>query len=157
MKADGTGRSQVVSEPVDFLVNISPDEKWAVVWTALPSQVQPGTLAFPIGGGKPRVVCACASGPRYQTSPVVSWSRDGKSMLIALVSMGPARTVVIPTAPGSALPDVPESQMLTPTEVAKLPGAAIISETSVAPGTSAVYAFARVSAQQNLYRIYLPE
>jgi hypothetical protein len=45
-----------------------------------------------------------------------------------------------------------------PVEMAPLPGAGIISETSVAPGLSAdVFAFARSTTHHNLYRIYLPE
>jgi hypothetical protein len=48
--------------------------------------------------------------------------------------------------------------MLAAGELADLPGAVTIPEGSVTPGVNEkVFVFARVSIQQNLYRIHLPE
>ena len=159
MRADGVSRFKATPEPILFLVNITPDEKWAIVWKALPSQPEVrGTLALPIGGGEGVVLCACSAGPKWRESPLVSWPRNRRHVLIGLPGMEQARTVVLPTSRGGALPDLPTSRTLTQRDLAESPRASIISETSVAPGVNAdVFAFTRVSTHQNLYRIYLPE
>jgi hypothetical protein len=79
----------------------------------------------------------------------VSWPRNRRHVLIGLPGMEQARTVVLPTSRGGALPDLPTSRTLTQRDLAESPTASIISETNVAPGLNAdVFAFTRVSTHQ---------
>ena len=54
MKSDGTASERVVAEAVIYLMGVSPDGEWVVVW--VPSQSQAGSqalLAYPMRGGPP--------------------------------------------------------------------------------------------------------
>jgi hypothetical protein len=141
---DGSGR-QKVSEDVHFLVNITPDEKWAVSWSN-----GPVTSLIPLDGGPPVRLCACGLGPIYPDSPSVAWSDNGQTVFVART--GGALSISWHGADTSrALAGSARS------EWEKLPGARYVAEMSLAPGpTSATYAFVRHSAQSNLYRIQLP-
>jgi serine/threonine protein kinase len=149
MKRDGSGR-QKLAGPIDFLVNVSPDEDWAVLWSFQ------GTRLVPLAGGVSRGVCSsCGMGPIVLGSPGVSWSSDSKTMFVdAGNSNAPTGTVLIPWQGANTLPatGAPSS-----TDLLGLPGARHVPESSIAPGpTSATYAFVRQSEQSNLYRIPLP-
>jgi Tol biopolymer transport system component/predicted Ser/Thr protein kinase len=158
MALDGSGRERVVESPVAWLTSISPDEKWIIAWAPLPGEDrQQGTLAYPLGGGDPIVLCVCGTGPIFQESPLVSWTGDGKWMLLRITTMGPGRTVALPLRPGHTLPALPAGRMLLPRDLLTLPGARAIPEVSVAPGRDpSTYVFARTAAQRNLFRIPLP-
>jgi len=157
MAPDGSGRERLLAYPVTFLTNISPDEKWVIAWSALPSDAsQQVTAAYPLAGGDPTVLCLCGTGPINQESPLVAWSGDGKSMLIRIAAMGPSRSVALPLRPGQALPTLPAGRFLMPRDLAGLPGATVIPEVSIAPGRDiSTYVFARTAAQRNLFRIPL--
>jgi len=151
MSADGSKRERVVSEPASFLVNVSPDEKWVVTWGS------GGTRAHPVGAGEAAPLCNCGTGPIFQVSPMVSWTRDGRRMLVGISAMGARRTAALPLAPGRMLPDLPRDRVLLAGQLPGLPGARVIPEMAVSPGREAsTYAFAREAAQRNLFRVPLP-
>lgn len=159
MKLDGSDRRKAASQPVRFLVNVSPDEQWAIVWNRLPSRPEvTGMIALPLEGGAPIELCACGAGPKWRESPLASWTRDGKYILIGVPDRDPVTTIALPTNPGSMLPAIPQSQTLTASDLARIPGAIQINESSVAPGMNKdAFAFTRVSTHQNLFRIALPD
>ena len=146
MKPDGSGR-QKLSDPVTFLVNMSPDEQWAVVW-----DVNETRLVATAGRQSWGLCAGCSIGPILPDSPGVSWSRDGKTMFVNLGSAG--GTVLIPWRGADT---VPAGAALSPTNLVKLPGARRLPESSMAPGPNAErYAFTRQAEQSNLFRITLP-
>ena len=145
MRSDGSGRQKLSAQPDTYLVNVSPDEKWAVLWAS------GYTSLLPLPGGPARTLCTCSVGPIFQDSPRVSWSDDGKSLLVnaggAMTGLG---TTVVPWRGADALP----SGIMSPAELRNLPGAQQIKQTSVTPGTTvAQYAFVRRAEQSNLFRI----
>ena len=147
MKQDGSGREKLSDAGVHYLVNMSPDEKWAVSWDS-----GPRVSLFPIDGGAPTLLCGCGLGPIYPNSPSVAWSGDGRS--IYLSAARGRITLSIPWQGADTLRAVAGPSLA---EWEKLPGARHISEVSVAPGpTSATYAFMRQSQQSNLFRVELP-
>ena len=71
MKLDGTGR-QKLSDEIAFLVSMSPDDRFAVVWTI------GDTRLMGIGVQQSSVVCStCAIGPILHDSPALSLFRGG--------------------------------------------------------------------------------
>jgi Tol biopolymer transport system component len=148
IRADGSDGQRLSSEPDSHLVNISPDEKWAVLWA------NGNVVLLPLQGGAPRPLCDCSAGPIFQDSPRVSWSGDGKTLFVnAGGSMAGLGTTVVPWRGVDVLP----SGNMSPAGLRSLPGARQIKETSISPGsTSARYAFVRQVEQSNLYRIRIP-
>lgn len=146
MKTDGSAREQVSATPITFLVNISPDEEWAVLWDA-----DLGAFFLPLAGGKPRLLCLCGAGPIVQDSPRVSWSGNGRWLYVN----GDARnsgTTLIPWRGAETLRAVE----LARNSLASVSGARRLPETGTAPGPiDTRYAFARRAEQSNLYRIRL--
>jgi Tol biopolymer transport system component/predicted Ser/Thr protein kinase len=150
MSADGSHREELRTANGDYLVNLSPDEKWAVMWNG-----GKGVSLYPLDRGPARFLCACATGPIFQDSPRVSWSGDGKLLIVnaggAMAGLG---TTVVPWK--SAVSRLANSKMNGP-ELRLLSGARQIGEVSIAMGlTDETYAFTRASSISNLYRIRLP-
>lgn len=136
MKPDGSDRRQV-SGPITFLVNISPDEKWAVLWSP------GGTSLLPLGDGSPQVLWPLGTGPIFPDPPRISWSGDGKFLFVPpnSPSSAMAATSVIPWS------GVPPADP-TASVIHKIP------EMGLAPGpSSTIYAFTRRTQQSNLYRV----
>jgi Tol biopolymer transport system component len=148
IKGDGSGSEQLNAELDSYLVNVSPDGKWAVLWGA-------GEVSLlPLSGGSARPLCACSAGPIFQDSPRVSWSGDGNTLLVnaggAMTGLG---TTVVPWRGVDPL----KSVAMSPADLRNLPGALQIQQTSISPGESvARYAFVRQAEQSNLFRISIP-
>ena len=157
-RPDGSGRQKLSDDEFGFLVNISPDEKWAAVWNM--GGERGGTWLVPLARGAAYRLCICGMGPIFQSSPMVSWSGNNETIFVNAGNQGgerayPARgTVAIPWRGADT---VPAGARLVPSDLERLRGALRIPEASVAPGRSTeTYAFARQSEQRNLYRIRLP-
>jgi eukaryotic-like serine/threonine-protein kinase len=148
MKTDGSNAQQLLTT-AGYFVNISPDEKWAAFWND-----DTGVLLHPVDGGPARSLCSCSAGPIFQDSPRVSWSGDGKLLVVnAGGSMSSLGTTVVPWNGPDALP---RGSIMSGPELRKLPGALQLHDTSVALDSSGeTYAFARTAGQSNLYRIRL--
>ncbi|HUR32520.1 MAG TPA: protein kinase [Vicinamibacterales bacterium] len=151
MRQDGTGRQRIDTD-IDFLVSISPDERWAVLWSFR------GTRLIPLAGGPSHALCPCGIGPLRDGPPGVTWTLDGRTLLVNAGDDGvgnvDAATVVIPWRGAAGLPRTP---VRASTDLSGLPGARVIPVSGVAPGrTAARYAFSRETEQTNLYRIRLP-
>lgn len=144
MKPDGSSRRKLL-EDIGFLVNISPDEREAVLWRA-----HRGMSLVTFDSRDERPICTCGLGPIYPDSPSASWSGDGETVFLAVAN----RTAMMPWRNGRGLP---AGTVLNRDNVAKVPNVRFIQEMSTAPGaTSARYAFVRQAKQSNLFRIRLP-
>ena len=136
---DGTGLRKAFEEPVFLLNTVSPDGRWIVAWAPLHGNGPPSIQAFPLDSGPPI---------QFGNFNYVSWSLDGRSVLIA--------GYLVPLPPGEALPRIPAGGFSSEEEIAHLPGARRI-DVEMVPGPSAnVYAFYRSTIQRNLYRIPIP-
>ena len=156
MNLDGTGRQTVSSDPITFLVNVSPDEKWALVWKAGNGN---DTIAVSLAGEAPRVLCSCAAEPIFQDSPRVSWSADGRTMIVNVRTgaSGGVSAAIVPLPPGTSLPVWTASIAPSANDLFHLPGARQVREASITPGRSGEsYAYARETQQRNLFRVRLP-
>jgi Tol biopolymer transport system component len=136
------------------LATVSPDGAWLVLRSlAVSGEEAGGSLpldAYPAAGGAP--VRICPGCRRAQ------WSADGRFFLISYTGMGilaaGGKTFVIPIARGRSLPDLPAHGIGSETEAGALPGAQVIDHGEVSPGpTPSIYAFVKVTAQRNLYRV----
>ena len=161
VRPDGSGRQKLSDDEFGFLVNISPDEKWAALWNmGGGGEQRGGTWLVPLAGGAARQLCVCGMGPIFPNSPMVNWSGNEQTLFVDAGNQGgesayPAfGTVAIPWRGADT---VPAGARLVPSDLGKLRGALRIPEASVAPGRSTeTYAFTRQSEQRNLYRIRLP-
>ena len=159
MKEDGTGRQQILPDPVLHLASVSPDGGWAVA-PAAHGEASSLVKAYPLHGGAPIVlcdVCPLGFGPTRILAPIVSWSADGKHLYFSLQFAGlhSTKTAVLPLhgAPFNLSPHgVP-----TETDLQKMFGARILNEKDIFPGPDPdTYVFSRASALTNIYRIILP-
>jgi serine/threonine protein kinase len=93
VQKDGTGRTRVTDRPINWIVAVSPDGKWALAGGG-------GVMAIPLAGGEPRLVCKLYCGG--------TWSPDGRFFYIDTApGSSPGRTLEYPIAPGQSLPDLP--------------------------------------------------
>jgi len=160
---DGSGQVRVSDLDIMQLQSVSPDGRWASVGTT------PATghgeknivyLAVPLEGGAPIKICDnCSAG--YGTArasvPLLSWSLDAKWVYVSLrpFPFGSSKTVAIPVKPGAPPPTF-SSGFDTEATFSRIPGARLISQDEVSPGTSPDYVVnRRRSAKANLFRIYL--
>jgi hypothetical protein len=67
------------------------------------------------------------------------------------------KTFTLPIPSGSPLPVLPAEGVRSEAEAARLPGVRIIEHGDISPGPDpSVYAFMKVTAHRNLYRVPLP-
>jgi hypothetical protein len=160
-KKDSSVTQRVVTEPIIYLIAVSPDGRWLVGLIAYGSDESTQALvAYPTGGGPRQLICvACqVSGPRNPGGPLVSWTRDQEFMFIKSIVGGMEhKTFIVPLRSGEALPALPPSGFQSHRDVLAVPGARDIAEEDVFPGpSSSVYAFTRKTTRRNLYSIPIP-
>ena len=150
IREDGTNRQKIRSDGIGALQAASPDGKWVAV-------------NFGTGGLFQLVVYSTSDGtavPIYADVSRVSWSADGKRMYLSITadsnSFGNGRTYVLPLSGKSILPKLPPGGFRSESELAAIPGVEILPYGDVTPGPSPdTYAFSRITATRNLYRIPL--
>jgi hypothetical protein len=92
---------------------------------------------------------------RGTTPPCVSWSPNGRFLYLNDRRAG--QIYALPIPPGLNLPPLPAGGIASAKDVAALPGARVIRERYAFVGADpSVYAFFRVTAQRNIYRIRVP-
>jgi Tol biopolymer transport system component len=149
MKQDGSERRRVLADPIVELFATSPDDQWVLVTQRVTGSVS--LRAYPVRGGPPVTVCGrCRA----------SWAPDGKSIWFVMAGalMGTeGATIVVPLRGGAMLPALPPGGVQSRGDLMALPGARLIADRIAVPGPDpTTYAFSRISAQRNLYRIPLP-
>ena len=91
----------------------------------------------------------------------MKWSADGKFLYFSYIGMGTSleggKSFALPIRDGKPLPDLPASGVRSEAEAAALPGVHVIEHGNISPGRDpSVYAFTRISAHRNLYRVPVP-
>jgi len=145
IKTDGTGFERIPT--VSFLDkgDVSPDGEWVIIYAQADSDFE--TVAVPIRGGDPRIVC------RWNTDACSArWSPDGKFFYLG----GDPRTFAIPVPAGKALPGFSAGGITDLKRTVALPGARTIEGGLISPGPDpSTYLFTKTDSQRNLFRIPL--
>jgi Tol biopolymer transport system component len=163
MAEDGTNPRQVSPDKIFNLNTVSPDGKWAVVATKGGNGQNNEIKVYPLTDDGPASticdVCVTGFGPGRTGAPLISWSRDGSTIMVSLQYLGlrSKNTLALHTRAGDRPPNLTHGRIRTDEEMAKIPGAALIREGNVFPGANgSTYASSRKSAQTNIYRVTLP-
>jgi hypothetical protein len=144
-------------------MSVSPDRRWAVVWTQGSGNASSRPLvAYRLDGGDAVRLCEnCASayGPERGTSPpMLAWSSDGRDLFIAPhapsdTQYETGRTYVLHLAGGSALPPTFKDEK----DLASMPDVQVIPHGGIFPGPHrSLYSYVRAVTHRNLYRISVP-
>jgi hypothetical protein len=166
---DYVTNERVADDPLFYVFSISPGGEWVIAIATFE-----GNGNHPLGGqlvaistrGLPtRVVCSFCSnggGPARVYAPSMSWTRDGRLLLVSGQYIGhgglngPPRTIAIPVPPGQPLPDLPAGGVSTVEDLLKIAGARTIPKPNVLPGASTGQLFFYESTVvRNLYRVLL--
>jgi hypothetical protein len=148
---------------VNNLIATSPDGRWAAA--LIPETSGGGTIGQFIStrGEKPFPACSegctLGFGPNRVQSPPFNWSADGKYLFVALQYFGTrlGRTVVLPYRSDIPLEKLWPKGLGTEDDIPKNPGAQVINEGNVFPGTGpSDYLVWRRTTLSNIYRIPLP-
>ena len=149
---EGRAPEKAVQSPVLFFHGPSPDGAWVV------AKVQPAdrhdgniaTMAFPVAGGSPVLLCDTCD---------VDWTSRGRSLVIRFnraSPIGSGRTFVITLESGSMPPRWPAQGIRSRDDLNQL-RIAQESEDWIYPSDSgSTYVFARSTTQRNIHRIPLP-
>jgi eukaryotic-like serine/threonine-protein kinase len=146
MKADGTGRSRITSEPILDIRAVSPDARWIVVVSRGPDEEHTVvTKAFAVNGNG--VVPLCFGFCR------LNWDNSGKVLYLSLSLNG--GSYVLPVQHDTGLPKLPAAGISRPEDFTNAKSTAIpwFVESATSPS---VYAYTRLNTRRNLYRIPLP-
>jgi Tol biopolymer transport system component len=165
MREDGSATEVLSSDPVVYLLTLSPDGRWMAV--IAPSAAEGGGTRVEfrsLRGDAIHVACeeACRSiGPasvRYALP--FSWSPDGTRLVVnlALYDRGPRRAVILPYDADKPFATQWPSGLRNAADVAANPGAQVIERGSVFPAAVGTrYLTWRPSFQSNLYRLPIPD
>jgi eukaryotic-like serine/threonine-protein kinase len=165
MNADGSGTQRISSEPVAYLVSVSPDGRWAQAILPRPSnRVGTTSLWFvSLRGEQSFEVCneACSVGPRsFLITAPFAWSRDAKWLFVNLWHFGnnAMRTVVLPYRADGAPAILWPAGLTSEDSVTRNPGARVIKTASIAAAAGTDdYLFEKTSTESNLYRLRIPD
>jgi Tol biopolymer transport system component len=155
MQDDGTQLGRLLSPSGLGLKAVSPDGQWVIVGapTTEGSRLS-GMFAYPVKGGNPIRICTFCD---------AAWSHDGRLFYLRLRTEGGGTggTVFALTLPlGRSLPELPAGGVDREQDIAGLPVAQRLELKDmphIAFGAdTSVYAFSRVTAHRNLFRIPLP-
>ncbi len=147
MKADGTGRHKISSEPILDIASVSPDGRWIIAGSAGAGQEHSvATRAFALDGSGIVPLCHGYCG--------LIWDNSGKFVYLGFLELHEG-TYVLPVLHDTGLPKVPQAGItrledFTNAKTVAIPGLV----RSAASGS--VYAYTRQNTRRNLYRIPLP-
>ncbi len=150
VKKDGTGRARITDLSITDGSGVSPDGEWVATGIAGATNGRPSvaTMAVPVHGGTPRVICP--------ESCIVRWSGDGRFLYVRIGSTGPRTddTFVVPIPAGRPLPDFPAAGIGSADAWRALPGVRVIVHDTVYAGADpSTYVFVKRDLQRNLFRI----
>ena len=161
MKEDGTGQEKLIPDPVIYLLAVSPDGQWVVVWVARKDgESSQAVTAYPSRGGPAKLICEGCSftGSYYQAASIISWAPNQKFLYLrtAFPGMGSTRTFATPLRAGEALPKLSSSGIKSERDLLALSGSRMIEQKDVFPGSDpSTYVFIRTATQRNLYLLQL--
>jgi eukaryotic-like serine/threonine-protein kinase len=144
-KADGTEKRRVSEEPILELQSVSPDGRWATV-TQKDNQnpeTPYRTVAYPIAGGEPIVICA--------TICVGRWSEDEKHMELTLLEV--SQTYILPVRKGTDFPEIPTGGFTRERGQKELAKGTMIEVRSDSVFRADMFAYTKVSIRRNIFRV----
>jgi hypothetical protein len=152
---DGARQQPIDAPAVHEKGEVSPDGRWVIVYSPGSSQTEPvATFAVPVNGGPARRICL----PYCD----VGWSADGQFFAIGvdldLASGVPSRTLVIPLAEPSSVPELPAGvhAIFEYEALAKQPGVRALLHGGVSIGSDPTsYAFTKAEFRTNLFKVPL--
>jgi hypothetical protein len=145
MKADGTDRRKIVSQPILDLMGVSPDGRWVVAQLPNSNEEQMNwTKAVRIDGSTSIPLCF---GYCW-----VNWDSTGKFVDLSLPEVHQA-TYVLPVTHDSELPKAPPAGFARTEDFGN---AKMIPQFVGSVLRPSVYAYSRETTRRNLYRIQLP-
>jgi hypothetical protein len=149
ISADGKTRERVMSDPIVELRGVSPDGRWLVALSARGNN-RPRTLAVPVDGGSPRVICS--------DSCRTEWSTDGRRFFMWEGFVGGRRPLVVAPVPiGRPFPEFSAGDTPGFEAWAALPGAETVEQDDFIPSADpATFVFTKSDELRNLFRIPLP-
>ena len=156
VKEDGGELKKVISTPVYFLYGVSPDGKYLAAWvTGSTEETANAVWVYPVDGGSPTMICGVCGGRDTEFPQIVSWSPDRRFLYFAVWGQA---TYAVPLRPGQVVPPLPAAGIRSAEDVAALlPGARAFPVPGAFAGPNpSVYAYSKVSAQRNIYRIPVP-
>lgn len=149
IKRDGSGRERIANTNITEKGAVSPDGQWVVAHLNVKTG-QRDTVAFPIRGGDPTIICSyiCNSW----------WSPDGK--LFYIITESPissvGRTIAIPLRPGQMLPDLPTGGIASRADRLDIPGIQVLDRGDAYAGNDpSKYVYTKQDFLGNLFRIPL--
>ena len=164
---DYTVDELLTRDPVRYIHSLSADGAWVVA--GLDAANGRGGIQLTVistNGEGSRVICSfCGggAGPARILAPPLSWSRDGKALLVSAQfiapagAFGPDYTLVVPLRPGTSFPDLPETGIRSIEDLVRLPGARRVAKQNVLPGATPEQLFVyEPTTLRNLYRVQLP-
>jgi Tol biopolymer transport system component len=154
VKEDGTGRQNILPNPILEFYSVAPDGQWLIAAAPVPNEeTHAAVSAYPVQGGTP--VRICGGGPCN-----ARWDRAGRFLYLALIEMGSrggrARTLVFPLPHGRDLPSLPPSGINSAEDAGRQSGVKVIDAVFSPGPTTSVYTFTRTSVHRNLYSIPVP-
>jgi serine/threonine protein kinase/Tol biopolymer transport system component len=155
VKEDGSDSTKVIPTAVYFLYGVSPDGKHVAAWVTGPTdETANAVMVYPVEGGSPTMICGTCGGRDSELPQFVSWSPDGKLLYLSIWGQA---TYAVPLRPGQILPALPAGGIQSVEDVAALPAARPfpVPGAFASPDPS-VYAYSKVSAQRNIYRVPVP-
>jgi DNA-binding winged helix-turn-helix (wHTH) protein/Tol biopolymer transport system component len=152
MNRDGSGRSKAVPYPISTFMHTSPDRRWLM---AIVPEFSAGktaaTMAVPTAGGSPHAICVYTCWG--------AWSPDGRFLYVSSdvrTRTNPGRTIAMPVARDTGLPDLPQGGITSLKHALSIPGSVVIEQDDVVPGPDpSTYAYVKTTAHRNLFRIHL--
>jgi hypothetical protein len=144
-KADGTEKRRVSEEPILELQSVSPDGSWAMA-TQKDNQnpeTPYRTVAYPIAGGEPIVICA--------TICIGRWSEDEKHMELTLLEVN--QTYMLPVRKGTDFPEIPTGGFTRERGQKELAKGTMIEVTSDSVFRADMFAYTKVSIRRNIFRV----
>lgn len=153
VKEDGSDlKLLILPHAVFFFYGVSPDGKYVAAWVnGATDETANSVWVYPADGGSPTMICAGCGSRSSEEPGFVSWSSDGKLLYISIWRIG---TYAVPLRAGQILPSLPAGGIRTAEDVTALPGtrAFPVSGAFAGPNPS-VYAYSKMSAQRNIYRV----
>jgi len=147
IKADGSGRRKVTSEPILDMFAVSPDGRWVVAVTpGSDDEHSMKTKAFAVDGGATVTLCAdwC----------LFTWDTAGKSAFLVYPGLY-AGTYEMPVMHDTGLPKIPPAGIAKIEDFTNPKTNTLIPWWVASAMNSSVYGYTREDARRNLYRIQL--
>jgi hypothetical protein len=149
MKPDGTGRRKISSRRVFDIMAVSPDGRWVVAGSPVPSgEVKAAITAFAVDGGEAVPLC--------RVYCLLTWDTIGTLLYIYFPSLHDEGSYALPVLHDTGLPKLPSSGIAHLEDLTVTKPAAEIPQFVNSAINSSVYVYTRRNTRRNLYRIPLP-